>query len=142
VAIAQRSLNEPANLDYYVAVMARAKGIAQAIEAVQGYLESWPKERIDNVQKIDGGWAPFDDAQQAQPVYSAATVHCIRDSVHGHCMALRDAGMALTPELVELDEFFYAASRMLDRYGEVALQWRTRDRTPAIPTYADAFANW
>jgi hypothetical protein len=143
MAIAECGLNEPAKLNFYIDAMSRAKGISNIIEAVQGYLGSWSKELVAGVQRIDGGWAPFDELQQPRHVYSPAAVHCIRDSLHRHCMALREAGIALTPELLELDEFFYAASRMLEKYGEAALRWQSDPgRLPAVPTRADVSVNW
>jgi hypothetical protein len=143
VVIVEYGLVAPAKLDFYIEAMARATGISSIIITVREYLGSWPKERIASAQKIDGGWAPFDGFQRPRSVNSAATVHCIRDSIHAHCMALREAGMALTPELVELDEFFYAASKMLEKYGEAALQWRSGpDRMPMVPSHAAALVNW
>lgn len=142
MAIPEYGLNMPAKLDFYVEAMSKATGISNIIEAVQGYLESWPKERIARAQKFDGGWAPFDALQRPRPVYSAATVHCIRDSLRAHCMALREAGMAPDPALVELDEFFHAASKMLEKYGEAALQWRSGpNRIPVVPSHGDVFIN-
>ena len=51
--------------------------------------------------------------------------------------------MALTAELVELEEFFRTASKMAESYGEAALQFRMQTtRELAIPSHADVFVKW
>ena len=131
-------LDMPTKLDYYLGLMARAKGTSAIIEAVQWYLASWSKERIANVQKIDAGWAPFDVGQRPTQINGELDVRCIRDAIHCHCMALREAGLALTLELVELDEFFFVASERIDNLARIPFQvW-----TPATPSHLDVFANW
>lgn len=143
MAMAGYVLDMPTKLDYYLGLMAKAKGTSAIIEAVQGYLASWSKGRIASIQKIDAGWAPFDVSQQPLKVDDALAVRCNRDAIHCHCMALREAGVALTPELVELDEFFFIASEMVETVGPAALRARMPSiRTPAIPSHRDVFVNW
>jgi hypothetical protein len=137
MATAGRILDMPAQMDYYVGLMAKAKRNSAIIEAVQGYLASWSSERVANVQKIDAGWAPFDANQRPLPVHGPLDVRCIRDAIHCHCMALRDAGVALTLELVELDEFFFVANEMAENHGRVA----SRARMPATSAHIDVSAN-
>lgn len=136
--MAEYVLDMPTKLDYFLGLVARAKSTSEIIEAVQRYLSSWSTERIANVQKIDAGWAPFDMDQQPTQIHGTLDVRCIRDAIHCHCMALREAGVALTLELVELDEFFFVASGRIDSLGRVPLQVRL----PATPSQLDAFANW
>lgn len=138
MAMAGYVLDMPTKMDYYLGLMAKAKGTSAIIEAVQRYLASWSKERIANVQKVDAGWAPFDVNQRPLKVNGALDVRCIRDAIHCHCMALREAGVALTLELVELDEFFFVVSEMIENHSRIPLQ----ERTPETPSHRDVFANW
>ena len=131
-------LDMPTKMDYYLGLMATAQGPSEIIEAVRRYLASWTQERIAKVQKIDAGWAPFDVSQRPMQIDGALDVRCFRDAIHCHCMALREARVALTPELVELDEFFFAASEIVEDLGRVPSQ----ARTPATPSHRDVFANW
>ena len=143
MAIAGCALDEPSRLVFYVESMASANGISRILQAVQEYLDSWPKARIADLQKIDGGWAPFDERQQPLQMFSGAAVHSIRNAIHAHCIALQEAGMEPSPELLELEEFLSVASKMIEGCGEAASQRRTQaTRTPSIPTYRDMFANW
>ncbi len=131
-------LDMPASLNYHLGLIANAKGTSAIIEAVQLYLASWSKERIANVQKIDAGWAPFDVNQRPLHVNGELDVRCIRDAIHCHCMALREAGVALTPELLQLDEYFFVASEMVENPGYVPLQ----ERIPAARSHRDVFSIW
>lgn len=126
-------LDIPTQTEYFRGLMAKAKGITATLEIVQQYLASWSKERIANVQKIDAGWAPFDEEQRPLEINGAADVRCIRDAVHCHCMALGEAGLALSPELLELDQFFFAACEMVESHGPMT----QRARLPATPSRSD-----
>ena len=143
MAIAGQVLDAPTKMTYYFALMAGADGAAAIVEAAQDFLGSWSKERIASVQKIDAGWAPFDVHQQPMQIVGALDLRCIRDAIHCHCMALSEAGVALTPELVELDEFFFVASEMIESSGPGAAQARMPAMgVPATPSRRDVFANW
>jgi len=127
----------PAKMDHYLAVMAGSDETCEAILAVQHYLASWPEERIANVQKIDAGWAPFDAGLRPLPINGALDVRCIRDAIHCQCMALREARLALMPELTELDEFFFTANEILESKGRAQLP----SRAPAGPSHRAVLAN-
>ena len=143
MATAECVPNESRNMNSHVELRAGERGISEILEAVQGYLNSWSKERIVNLQKIDGGWAPFDESQQPLQVFSVAALHCNRIAIHRHCIALREAGMPLTPELVELGEFFYNASKLIEDCEDPALRrWTPETRTPPTPTHRDVLVNW
>jgi len=121
---------------------AGAGGISEILQGVQAYLGSWPKERIIDLQKMDGGWAPFDANQKPLRIGSPANVHCSRDAIHRHCIALRDAGLPLTPELVELDAFFHRALELIRACEEPALRMRTSEtRTPPMHSHQGVLAN-
>jgi hypothetical protein len=121
--------NEPIRANFHIRRIAGAQGISNIIEGVQAYLDSWSKERITNLQKMDGGWAPFDERQRPLKISGAGAVHCSRDAIHRHCIALVKVGMPLTPELMELNEFFHIAGKLIEGYGKAALQeWRPESR--------------
>lgn len=143
MAIAGYVLNTPPKMGHYIELMANADGIPAIFNIVQSYLASWSKERIANLQKIDAGWAPFDIGGQPLEVNDALAVRCIRDAIHHHCIALREARVALTPELVELEEFFHVATEMVETFGSTPMRaWAPLTRTPSIPSHADVFVNW
>ena len=112
----------PIRANFHIRRIAGAQGISKIIEGVQDYLDSWSKERITNLQKMDGGWGPFDERQRPLRISGAGAVHCSRDAIHRHCIALAKVGMSLTPELMELNEFFHVAGKLIEIYGEAALQ--------------------
>ena len=96
-----------------ICLLAGSREALDVVAAVRDYLAVWPSERVARVQRVDAGWAPFDQDQKPTAVYRATDVHRICNAVHGQCMALRDAGVAPTPELVELDQFFLLATAKL-----------------------------
>lgn len=96
-----------------ICLLAGSREALDVVAAVRDYLAVWPSERVARVQRVDAGWAPFDQDQKPTAVYRATDVHRICNAVHGQCMALRDAGVAPTPELVELDRFFLLATAKL-----------------------------
>ena len=116
----------PNQLEYHLGLIGSANSTSAMIEAVQLYLASWSMERIAKVQKIDAGWAPFDLNQRPLQVNSALDVRCIRDAIHCHCMALRESSVRPTPELVELEDFFFATNEMLQSSSRVESA-RTRE---------------
>ena len=99
-----------------ICLLAGARQALDVVAAVRDYLAVWPSERVARVQRLDAGWAPFDLEQKPTAVYRATDVYRIGDAVHGQCVALRDAGMALTPELLELELFFILAAAKLAQF--------------------------
>lgn len=126
-----RTTSEASKLLHFLELVTAAETPAAVLRAVQSYLNAWPKERVEAVQKIDGGWAPFDWNRQPLRVNGLRDLCRIRDAVHRHCIFLSDAGMATTPELTELDEFFCAAIDKAEKTKQAALQAHTQ----AIPAY-------
>ena len=110
---AERAFEPLEDAGRYVSLLAGARSASDVVTAVRGYLAAWPTARVANLQRIDGGWAPFDADLQPTPLYRPADLQRVCDAVHGQCVALRDAGMALTPELLELDLFFLLATAKL-----------------------------
>jgi hypothetical protein len=99
-----------------ICLLAGAREALDVVAAVRDYLAVWPSERVARVQRVDAGWAPFDQDHKPTAVYRATDVHRICDAVHGRCVALRDAGMVLTPELLELDLFLFVATAKLAQF--------------------------
>ena len=114
MATTEYVLDSLTEMDRFVRLMAAASGAEGIVDAVSGYLAGWSKERILNLQKIDAGWAPFDDRQQPVPVYGAFDVLQICDAVHSQCIALKESGITLAPELLELDLFFFFARQIVE----------------------------
>jgi hypothetical protein len=130
-------------VNFHIKRMVGAQGISSVIQAVQDYLGSWSQERIANLQKMDGGWGPFDARRRPVKVSGAGAVRCTRDAIRRHCIALREAGMPPTVELVELNEFFRVAGELIDGYREAPQQeWQPERLTPPTPKYGDTFVNW
>ncbi|MGA8051640.1 MAG: hypothetical protein WCA09_15790, partial [Burkholderiales bacterium] len=93
---------EPQELRHFLELIATAEVPAEVLSAVQDYLNAWPKERVANLQRVDGGWAPFDHDQTPSQVHSVRDLWRFRDAVHSQCIALKQARLQLTPEILEL----------------------------------------
>jgi hypothetical protein len=120
-------------LDAYVELLKQANGIEGVVVAVQDYLHSWTQERVARLQKMDGGWAPFDRQRRAQRINSAAAIHCVHNAIHAHSNALREVNLAPTPELLELEAFFSAASYWVaQRSAFSSQQHGERARAPVL----------
>lgn len=87
------------------------------LKITQDYLLSWPKERVANLQLVDGGWAPFDRDQNPLPVNTLGHLDRFQEAVHRQCVALSQASMQLTPEIIELDEMLTIANRFAKAAG-------------------------
>jgi hypothetical protein len=110
------ALDPLAELDRCVCLMAGAQGTADVVTVVRDYLAAWPAERVASMQRVDAGWAPFDDRQKPTMVERPADVHRACQAVHVQCVALRGAGMVPTAELLELDLFLFLASVKLAEF--------------------------
>ena len=99
-----------------ICLLAGAREALDVVAAVRDYLAAWVPERVARVQRVDAGWAPFDQEQKPTAVYRATDVHRICDAVNGQCVALRDSGMALTSELLELELFYFLATAKLAQF--------------------------
>lgn len=119
------SLNQ---LDRYVRLMGAVPTIGGVVDVVRTYLAEWPRSRVLRLQSMDAGWAPFDDNQQALPIDDADDVRRVFASVRNQCAALRAAGLTLTPELLELDLFFFFANESMAVHGPDYMNMR-----PPVP---------
>ncbi len=62
------------DMDRYIRQMAAASEAGEIADAVSSYLGDWSNERIRNLQKVDGGWGPFDEQQRVEPLRGLADV--------------------------------------------------------------------
>ena len=102
--------------DRFVCLVSAARSAGEVMVAVRAYLEAWPADKVASVQKVDAGWAPFDENRRPVPVQRAADLQRICDEVHGQCAALRGAALPLAPELLELDLFLFLACAKLAEF--------------------------
>ena len=105
--------------DRYVEMLAGARGTSDVVATVREYLAAWPQACVTNLQRVDGGWAPFDADQKPTPLYRPADVHKICDAVYGQRTSLMGAGVAPAPELVELDVFLRVACAKLAEFEPI-----------------------
>lgn len=117
---------------HYARLLTQARASTQVMATVREYLAAWPKARIAKLQRVDGGWAPFDEQQRPVAPYSPADVREIRDAVRSQCASLRGAGIAPARELLELDLFLSLAWAKLAEIdpGVAAPRGGSADRQP------------
>ena len=96
----------------------RADGAA--VHAANLYLSSWSKLQIWNLQKIDGGWGPFDTAGRPELMHKAPDIARVSEAMHRQRLALNEAGIDPTPELIELEQFFGLLTRQVAEQARAA----------------------
>lgn len=111
--IARHLLDATAEMEACLGRLAGARQAAEVVGIVREYLSAWPAERVTRMQRLDADWAPFNEYQVPLPVHRPADVCSIHGAVREQCLALRDAGVELTPELLELDHFLGLARERL-----------------------------
>ena len=102
--------------DRYAVMLAGARGTSDVVAAVREYLAAWPPACVISVQRVDGGWAPFDANQKATPLYRAADLRKICDALDVQRASLLGAGVAPAPEFLELDRFLALACAKLREF--------------------------
>jgi hypothetical protein len=112
MAIGKKILNVFPGMNRYVGLMHAAPGADAFVNAVSEYLASWPKDKIENLQRVDGGWGPFDENGRPTRLRTMADVVWIGDTVRRHFVALKEAGIAPNPELVELEQCLSVARQL------------------------------
>ncbi len=117
MATTEYVLSSLTDLDRHIGVMAAASGPEEVVEAVSAYLAAWSRDRIRNLQKVDGGWGPFDENQRLAPLQGIGDISRIADSMRRQCAGLRDMGIEPTPELLELDLFFFFAREVMEAHA-------------------------
>ena len=104
------------DVELHVKLLTAATRADEVVGAARGYLASWPKVRIENLQKIDGGWGTFDYHQRPEPIHGVADIVRKSDALSRHCLALKDAGIDPAPELLELDLYFTLAKQVAENF--------------------------
>ncbi len=99
---------------HFLELIATAEAPEEVLRAVQEYLDAWPKERVANLQRVDGGWAPFDHDQMPSRVHNVEDLRRFRDAVSSQCIALKQASLQLTAEILELDEILFIAVQLTE----------------------------
>jgi len=120
MATTEYVLDSLAEMDRFVGLMATATGADGIVAAINEYLAGWTRERVRGLQRIDAGWAPFDERQRPVPVHGAVDALQICDSVRGQCIALKESGITLAPELLELDLFFFFVRQIIEDHEPAA----------------------
>lgn len=116
MATTEYVLESLSEVESHLRLLSMSDGAGEIVSAVGNYLDSWRKERIENLQKIDGGWGPFDIHQRSEPLHGVADVARISGNLSKHCRALKDTGLEPTPELLELDLYFALAMQYADKF--------------------------
>lgn len=119
----------PTKMADYLWLSARAWGPHELLDTAREYLESCSSDNVGRVQKVDADWAPFDCDQRPVPLSSTLDLQCIRDAIHTHCMALRNAHLAARTELAELDEYFFVSTEFVEHAGPATLATNDKERT-------------
>jgi hypothetical protein len=109
-------LQSLSNVERQLQALTAAIRADEIVGAVNGYLGSWSSERIANLQKLDGGWGPFDYDQRPETIYGIAGIVRISEALRRHCRALKDAGIEPVPELLELDLYFSLAMQAAENF--------------------------
>ena len=113
----------------HLKLLTGATRVDEVIGAANSYLAGWSKDRIKNLQKIDGGWGPFDYQERPEPILRAGDFARISDELSRHCLALKEGGIEPTPDLLELDLFFALAKQA----AEIFLPGTPRPYTSTSP---------
>lgn len=107
------ALDALSTMDRFVRLMAVASGTAAVVAAVEAYLESWSSERVRCLQEADDGWVPFDDHQRPFAVSSVSDVRKIAGALRIRCRERSASDARISPELLELDLFFFFVEESL-----------------------------
>jgi len=113
MATTDNTLDALSEMDRFVRLMAVASGTTGVVAVVRAYLAGWSKERVLRLQATDAGWTPFDEFQRPFPIVSVDELRQLGGSVRIRCRELRASDIAVSPELLELDLFFFFADESL-----------------------------
>ncbi len=133
---AEHLLRTLTGVEHHVRLLTAATRADEIVSAATNYLASWSRERIENLQKIDGGWGTFDQQQRPEPIHGIADIARISTALNRHCLALKDAGIAATPELLELDLYFALAKQVVEAF--MAARSNNREAGP----HGQAYRHW
>lgn len=129
MATAEHVLHTLSAVEQHMRLLTAASRADEIVRAANDYLASWSAERIENLQKVDGGWGTFDAQGRPEPIDDVGYIARISNVLSNQCVALKDAGIQPTLELLELDLYFAVARQM----AETFMDSRARLRTGASP---------
>jgi hypothetical protein len=116
MVISEYGRDSISGFDRYVRLVNAASDAEELIHAVSEYLASWPEQRIEKLQTVDGGWGPFDKYGHLARLRTVADVTLIGENVCRQLVALKEVGVEPNPELVELDQFFSVAKQVAESH--------------------------
>ena len=122
---APEELRETTELFQFLELLASSETMNEILRAFRTYLTAWYRERIKDLQKVDGGWAPFDRDQSPLEISSVASLRRFQDVIYRQCIALKEAGIRPTPEIVELNEFLFIAVQLTESMKSQASRARS-----------------
>jgi hypothetical protein len=125
MATAEYVLQTLTHVEHHIELLTAATMPGEIVHAANSYLATWSKDRIENLQKIDGGWGPFDSEKRPEPIHGFGYIARISNVLSNHCRALKDAGIEPTPEILELDLYFALAKQIGDNFVASGSRFRT-----------------
>jgi len=108
----------------YVRIVQAADRADLIVDAVNAYLSSWSRDRVRNLQMIDGGWGPFGAGQELSVLRSLGDVWRLYNNVHRQRICLGEANMTYPDEIVLLEQVLGEATRAARSYVSKALGLR------------------
>jgi len=129
MATAEYVLQTLSAVEQHMKLLTAASRADEIVRAASDYLESWSRERIENLQKMDGGWGTFDALGRPEPICDVGHIARISKVLSNQCAALKDVGIQPTLELLELDLYFAVAKQMAEPF----IASRARLKTDTSP---------
>jgi len=125
MATAEYVLQTLTDVEQHIEMLITVTNPGEIVRAANHYLATWSKDRIENLQKIDGGWGPFDSQKRPESIHGVGHIARISNVLSNHCRALEDAGIDATPEILELDLYFALAKEIGDNFIASSSRFRT-----------------
>jgi hypothetical protein len=125
MATAEYVLQTLSAVEHHLMVLTAASRPDEIVRAASDYLASWSRDRIENLQKVDGGWGTFDTQGRPDPICDLAHIARISNVLGNQCAALKDAGIQPTLELLELDLYFAVGKQMAEAFMASNARLRT-----------------
>ena len=111
---ARKVLEALADVEHHLSRLSAATRADEIVGAANAYLFGWSQDRIHSLQKIDGGWGPFDSRQRPELIRDVADIVRISNVLGKHRAALKDAGIEPVPEFLELELYFALARQVAE----------------------------
>src|SRR5271156_1305009 len=69
MATAEYVLQTLTDVEQHIEMLITVTNPGEIVRAANHYLATWSKDRIENLQKIDGGWGPFDSQKRPESIH-------------------------------------------------------------------------